>query len=86
MPRAPVALLVLLFVWSLNAKCQMNLVLNEVVGKMEPEAGYSACLVTHQVFGYDICVRCGVMLLLCCLRNVRLHICPTYWGFFCFYL
>lgn len=52
---------------------------------MEPEAGYSACLVTHQVFGYDICVRCSVMLLLCCLRNVRLHICPTYWGFFCFY-
>lgn len=37
MPRAPVALLVLLFVWSLNAKCQMNSVLNEDVGKMEPE-------------------------------------------------
>lgn len=54
MPRAPVALLVLLFVWSLNAKCQMNLVLNEDVGKMETRAGYSACLVTHQVFGYDI--------------------------------
>lgn len=61
----------------------MNLVLNEDVGKMETRAGYSACLVTHQVFGYDICVRCGVMLLLC--RNVRLHICPTYWVFFCFF-